>query len=68
MMSKIVKGVLSRCQTWHMTMRYVAYRSAKGALSHCERTPFTFSEVMSCKSRTCKSLFSKYLHKIQPNR
>ena len=47
MRNKIAKGALSRCQTWHMTMRYVAYRMVKGALSHCERCPFTFSEIMN---------------------
>ena len=33
MRNDFAKGVLSQCQTWHMTLRYVAYRMVKGALS-----------------------------------
>ena len=47
MMNEKVKGVLSRCETWHIAVRYVAYCSAKGALSHCERCPLIFLTLMS---------------------
>ena len=54
-MNEKVKGVLSRCETWHIALRYVAYCSAKGALSHCERAPLTFLTVMIFEAKCIKS-------------
>ena len=54
-MNEKVKGVLSRCETWHMTLRYVAYCTAKGALSQCERAPLTFLTVMTFEAKCIKS-------------
>ena len=55
MRNDFAKGVLSRCQTWHMAMQYVAYRSVKGALSHCERAPLTFLTVMNFEAKSIRS-------------
>ena len=55
MMNEKVKGVLSRCETWHIAVRYVAYCSVKGALSHCERCPLTFLTLMSSEAKRIKS-------------
>ena len=55
MRNEKVKGVLSRCETWHIVMQYVAYRSAKGALSHCERCPLTFLTLMSFEAKRIMS-------------
>ena len=71
-MSRFAKGVLSRCQTWHMTLQYVAYRSVKDALSHRERTPFTFYRVMCYNCKVYKTLtysdLSKKSEKLLKNR
>ena len=66
-MSRFAKGVLSRCQTWHMTLQYVAYRSVKGALSHRERTPFTFYRVMYYNCKVYKTLTYSDLSKNRKN-
>jgi len=55
MRSEKVKGVLSRCETWHIALRYVAYCSVKGALSHCERCPLTFLTLMNCEAKRIMS-------------
>ena len=55
MRNEKVKGVLSRCETWHIAVRYVAYCSAKGALSHCERCPLTFLTLMSLETKRIMS-------------
>ena len=66
-MSRFAKVVLSRCQTWHMTLQYVAYRSVKGALSHRERTPFTFYRVMYYNCKVYKTLTYSDLSKNRKN-
>ena len=66
-MSRFAKGVLSRCQTWHMTLQYVAYRSVKCALSRCERAHFTFYRVMYYNCKVYKTLTYSDLSKNRKN-
>jgi len=65
MRNDFAKGVLSRCETWHMTMQYVAYRSVKGALSQCERIPLTFLTLMNFSTKAIMHWFITSCEKHQ---